>query len=331
MTYIVRRLLQTVITLFLLSVLFFLLVRLQPYNPCASGTLGCTELLHFDEPLSTQYISWMGAILHGDFGISTDGDPIGTLLVQKLPPTAELVLISLLLQQMIALPLGILSAYKPYSVTDSVLTVVSYVALSLPAFALGYFLISLFSVQWNMLPVAGYENSEYPLLWTHDWFSAFVANPGLILGDLARHLVMPVFTLTLTGIAVDSRFMRASMLQVMHQDFMRTARAKGLPRRSIIFKHAFRNALLPIITNFGLYLPALIGGVVVVESVFTWGGIGYIFAQAVSGGRTGYFDTPLIQTLVMLSTLAVVLANLLADLAYAVLDPRIRYGGDSGI
>jgi peptide/nickel transport system permease protein len=151
-------------------------------------------------------------------------------------------------------------------------------------------------------------------------------------GDLARHLFLPVLVLTLSGIAVDSRFMRASMLQVLHQDYIRTARAKGLRRRAVILKHAFRNALLPVLTNFGLYVSSLIGGVVVVEMVFQWEGLGSAFGAAVgvdssSGGLaigTGNGDFPFIQATLMLATLTVVLANLLVDLAYVWLDPRIR-------
>ena len=154
------------------------------------------------------------------------------------------------------------------------------------------------------------------------------SDPGFILGDLLQHLILPAFTLTIGGIAIDSRFMRAAMLQVLHQEYIRTARAKGLPRRTVIFKHAFRNALLPIITNIGLYLPAFIGGVVVVESVFTWGGLGYAFSQAINGGPFGggfgVGDIPTLQALVMLSAAAVTIANLIADLSYAWLDPRIR-------
>jgi peptide/nickel transport system permease protein len=321
--YIVRRLAQAAATLFLLSILFFLLSRLNPSTPCF--TLGCTENLHLDEPLSNQYLTWIGQLLHGDFGTSTFGQSVGTVILEHLPPTVVLVGVSLIIQQLIALPLGIFAALRPYSARDQLLTFGSYVALSLPAFVLGFVLIYIFAVQLGLLPTAHYEDPSVPLLWTPAWFSALLSNPGYVLGDLTRHLILPVFTLTVTGIAIDSRFMRAAMLQVLHQEYIRTAKAKGLKRRSIIFKHALRNALLPIITNLGLYLPALIGGVVVVETVFTWGGLGYTFSQSIGGYYGG--DLPTMEALVMLSALAVVLANLLADLAYAWLDPRIRYEG----
>ncbi len=329
--YIARRLIQAVITLLVLSLIFFLLLRLSPGAGCVGASQGCTELLHLDQPIANQYLFWLGDILHGNFGISARGDPIGTMILQKLPPTILLVGVSFVLQQLIALPLGILAALRPYSLADQGLTFASYVALSLPAFLVGFFLIFLFAVHWNLLPVAHYEDVSAPLLLTSDWFSALRSDPGYILGDLLQHLILPAFTLTIGGIAVDSRFMRAAMLQVLHQEYIRTAKAKGLPRRTVIFKHAFRNALLPIITNIGLYLPTFIGGVVVVETVFTWGGLGYAFSQAINVGGFGGFggsfvsgDLPTLQALVMLSAAAVTIANLLADLSYAWLDPRIR-------
>ncbi len=323
--YIVRRLVQSVVTLFILSIMFFLLARQVAGNPCA--TLGCNELLQLDQPITTQYLSWIGHIARGDFGTSSTGQAVGDVILQKLPPTIVLVGVSLVIQQMIALPLGILAALRPYSIPDQVLTFLSYVGLSIPAFLLGFFLIYLLAVHWQWFPVAHYEDVAAPLLFTSDWFSALWSDPGYILGDLARHLALPVFALTVTGIAVDSRFMRAAMLQVLAQDYIRTATAKGLPRRRVIFKHAFRNALLPIITNIGLYLPALLGGVVAVEAVFTWGGLGYAFQQAIGYG--GQSDFTFIESLAMLSAVAAILANLMADVAYALLDPRIRYGARS--
>ena len=324
--YIVRRLVQSVVTLFILSIMFFLLARQVAGNPCGTDQ-GCTELLQLDQPIVNQYLSWIGHIARGDFGTSSTGQAIGEVILQKLPPTIVLVGVSLVIQQLIALPLGILAALRPYSIPDQVLTFLSYVGLSIPAFLLGFFLIYLLAVHWQWFPVAHYEDVAAPLLFTSDWFSALWSDPGYILGDLARHLALPVFALTVTGIAVDSRFMRAAMLQVLAQDYIRTATAKGLPRRRVIFKHAFRNALLPIITNIGLYLPALLGGVVAVEAVFTWGGLGYAFQQAIGASAYGgQSDFTFIESLAMLSAVATILANLLADVAYALLDPRIRYG-----
>jgi peptide/nickel transport system permease protein len=325
-TYVVRRLIQAGITLVLLSIVFFLLVRFRPGGPCSGPDLfkhaafGCAENLHLDEPISNQYLYWLGSLLHGDFGSSVTGVSVRALIMQKLPPTLLLVVVSLTIQQLIALPLGMLAALRQYSFFDQLLTVGSYFFLSLPAFLLGMFLISLFAVSLGLLPVGHPDDVALPLLGSVAWFGLLWQNPALALGDMIQHLLLPGFVLASTGIAIDSRFMRASLLQVLHQDYIRTARAKGLRRRRIIFKHALRNALLPIVTNIGLYLPALLGGVVVVETVFTWGGLGYTFSSAILDGP----DFPTLQALVLLSALTVVVANLLADLTYAWLDPRIR-------
>jgi peptide/nickel transport system permease protein len=242
------------------------------------------------------------------------------LIELKLPATLLLMGSSYLLQEMVALPLGVFAALKQYSLFDQIFTFFSYVGLAMPAFWLGLILIFLFSVHFNWLPAGRIEDVALPVFWSHGWFVLLRHDPGLVLGDMARHLVLPVFVLVITGIASDARFMRGSMLEVVRQDYIRTARAKGLTPRVVIFKHAFRNALLPIITNIGLYLPALIGGTVIVETIFSWGGLGYVYYTSITEQ-----DYPVIQAISMVGALAVLLANLLTDLAYAWVDPRIRY------
>jgi peptide/nickel transport system permease protein len=326
-TYIIRRLIQAAFLLFLLSIIFFLLARLQPGGACGAfvGTT-CETRFHVDQPISNQYVQFVGSYIHGDFGTNIGGQSIAAEIRYKLPPTLLLVAVSFILQQLIALPLGMFAALRQYSFFDQALTFGSYVALSLPAFLLGLFVVYFFSVQWQLLPSGHAEDATLPLFWSSDWFSALWHDPALTLGDLLRHLILPAFVLTLTGIAIDSRFMRAAMLQVIHEDYIRTAKAKGLTRRSIVFKHAFRNALLPIITNMALYLPALLGGVVVVETVFSWGGLGYLFSTAIRGNLAIVVtDYATLQALLLLSAFTVILTNLLADLAYGWLDPRIRF------
>jgi len=330
-TYIVRRLLQAVFILFGLSIVFFVILHITPGGPCAAfegqsargaaQAHACIIRLGLDRPLVFQYFSQMGLYAHGDLGTSvTAGSSVASVIAQKLPSTILLVGLAYTLQQMIALPLGIFAALKQYTFFDQAFTVLSYVGLSMPTFWLGLILIFFFAVQLNWLPAGRVEDVTIPVFWTHDWFVQLGQNPGLLLGDLARHLIMPVFVLMIVGIAVDSRFMRGSMLEVIRQDYIRTAKAKGLSRRSVIFKHAFRNALLPIITNIGLFLPALLGGAVIVESIFSWGGLGYQYITAITEQ-----DYPVIQALSMVSALAVLIANLLTDLAYAWVDPRIRF------
>lgn len=329
-TYIVRRLIQSFFILIGLSVVFFVILHLTPGGPCAayeggglSGAIRaqvCIKRLGLDKPLVVQYATQMGTYLHGDLGISNFGQPVVAIILSKLPATILLMATSYFLQQMIALPLGMFAALRQYSLPDQIFTFFSYVGLSMPTFWLGLILIFVFAVHWTVLPPGRVEDVTLPVFWTHSWFQTLGHNPGLILGDLVKHLIMPVFVLMIVGVAGDSRFMRASMLDVMHQDYIRTAKAKGLTRRAVIFKHAFRNAVLPIITNIALFLPALIGGAVITETVFTWGGIGYLFYQSIQSS-----DYPTIQALLMIGALATLLANLLADLTYAWVDPRIRY------
>jgi peptide/nickel transport system permease protein len=316
--YIVRRLIQTVFMLFVLSILFFLLVRYQPTSGCAAQ-LGCQELLKLDEPITTQYITYVTNMLHANPGVSTSGTPVATLIAQRLPATIILIGTGLVLQQLIALPLGILGAVRQYSRYDQILTFISYLLLSMPAGVLGTLCIFFLAQLLGWFPQGGSDDLSLDPVGSSGWFAAMGHDPGFVLGDLLRHLVLPACVLAASGIAIDSRFMRSAMLQVLHQDYIRTATAKGVPRHLVIFKHAFRNALLPIITNLGLYLPALIGGAILVDGVFSYGGLAYLF-----GGNN---DFPTMQSVLLLCAVTALLGNLLADVGYAALDPRIRYDG----
>lgn len=329
-TYIIRRLIQALLILIGLSVVFFVILHLTPGGPCAAFEGGgvksaaqeaaCVQRLGLDRPLFVQYVAQMGTYLQGNLGTSNFGNSVNSEITTKLPATILLMGSSYLIQQMIALPLGIFAALRQYSVGDQIFTFMSYVGLSMPTFWLGLILIFIFAWHWTVLPAGRIEDVTLPIFWSHAWFVALGHNPGLILGDLLRHLVMPMFVLMITGIAADSRFMRASMLEVINQDYIRTAKAKGLTRRAVIFKHAFRNAVLPIITNIALYLPALVGGAIITETIFSWGGIGLLFYNSLQEN-----DYPTLQALLMIGALAVLVANLLADLTYAWVDPRIRY------
>lgn len=328
--YIIRRLIQAIFIMVGLSVVFFVILHLTPGGPCAafegSGIQGrarevaCIKRLGLDKPLIVQYVAQMGTYLHGDLGTSNYGYSVTSMIVQKLPATILLMGTSYFLQQLIALPLGVFAALKQYSFFDQLFTFFSYVGLSMPTFWLGLILIYFFAVHWTFLPPGRIEDVTIPVFWSGAWFTVLKQNPGLVLGDIARHLVMPMFVLMITGVATDSRYMRASMLEVINQDYIRTAKAKGLKRSTVVFKHAFRNAVLPIITNIALYLPALVSGAVITETIFSWGGIGYLFITSI-----GANDYPMLQAILMISALAVLLANLLADLTYAWVDPRIRY------
>lgn len=329
--YIVRRIFQSIVILFGLSILFFAILHLTPGGPCSAYEPGggvaalvrmktCNARLHLNDPIVTQYVDWISNYLHGDLGTTIGGNSVAAEILQKLPATILLATVSYFFQQLLALPLGMFSALRQYSFFDQLFTFGSYAGLSMPTFWLGLILIYVFAVHWTLLPAGRVEDVTIPIFWSHAWFQGLVHNPGLILGNLAQHLVLPAFTLMFVGIAVDSRFMRASMLEVLNQDYIRTATAKGLTRRVVIFKHAFRNAVLPIITNIALYLPALVGGFIITETVFSWDGIGYTFITSITTDDYG-----VVLAILMMTSLAVLVANLLADLTYAWVDPRIRY------
>lgn len=336
--YIIRRLGQSLIVLFLLSVMFFLLARQQFGNECVSTNLttqlSCDSLLHLDQPVPEQYVSWIGDLAHGNLGSTPQGVPVYTQIGQALPPTLLLMFISIVLQQIIAIPLGIFSAVRQYSGIDYLLTLLSYALLSIPSFVLGIVLLRVFSVGIGWFPTGKPEAAIIPLLGSGDWWSMLLSDPRLILGDLVLHFALPVAVLTALGVANDSRIVRTAMLQVLHQEYTRTAKAKGVRRRSIVLRHVFKNALLPIVTNIGLYLPTLIGGTVIVETVFTFGGLGQQFASTASGLSAGYTygnsGAPFVITTLLLASIVVLLANLLTDLVYGLLDPRIRVGETKG-
>jgi peptide/nickel transport system permease protein len=329
-TYIVRRILQAILILFGLSIVFFLILHLTPGGPCqafegqgfaaAAKEQACTHRLGLDQPFVVQYFKLMGTYSHGDLGTSIWGTPVNSEVTASLPATILLIGSSYLIQQMIALPLGVFAALRQYTFFDQLFTFVSYVGLAMPTFWLGLLLVFTFAVHFQWFPPGRVEDLTMPLFWTGPWFDLLRHDPGLVLGDLVRHLTLPMVTLIVVGIAVDSRFMRSSMLEVIRQDYIRTAKAKGLAPRVVIFKHAFRNALLPIITNVGLYLPALLGGAVITETIFTWNGLGYLYIHSINVN-----DYPTIQALSMIGALAVLMSNLLTDLTYAWVDPRIRY------
>jgi peptide/nickel transport system permease protein len=272
--------------------------------------------------LPVQYWRWLSAVAHGDFGEDYTGLPVIETLKVRLPATILLITSAYLVQELIALPLGLLGALKRYSLYDHVLTCVSYVGLALPTFWLGLMLILVFAVTLGWFPPGGIVNpsTSIPPFGTAPYWVYLLAQPAEALGDLLTHLLLPVATLAVIGIGTDSRFMRASMLDVIGLDYVRTARAKGLPQHTVVLKHALRNALLPIITNAGLFIPTLVSGAIITETIFGWPGMGQYFISAL-----GNHDTNTLQVVLLLSALFVLIGNLVADLMYAWVDPRIRY------
>jgi peptide/nickel transport system permease protein len=311
--YLLRRLGQSLVLLLLISAIGFAILHLAPGGPLAQFALtpGMTQAdlariahqMGLDRPLPLQYWEWFRRMLLGDWGHSyRDGQPVLAVIGSHLPATLELMLSSTLIAVLLGGWVGVLGALRRYSLFDYLATVGAMVALSIPTFWFGLVVIYAFSVKLPLLPAGG----------------MFTIGDGSFL-DYLRHLIGPALVLALVTVAIWSRYMRSAMLEATGQDFVRTAIAKGLPRRVVILRHALRNALLPMITLAGLQLPTLLGGALVTETVFTWPGMGRLFLDSI-----GYRDYPVVMGLLMFTAILVLIGNLAADLLYAVYDPRIR-------
>jgi len=322
--YALRRLLLAIPLLVGITFVSFLVIHLAPGEPVElqTGDLSVQgdarqkqalrELYGLDQPLPVQYGRWLSRLARLDFGrsFSPDGRPVLTKIAERLPVTLLLNVVEMLIILALAVPIGVLSATRQYSTFDKVTTVFVFLGFATPDFWLALLLMILFGVQLGWLPISGLRsfNWEYLSFWQQQV-------------DFLAHLVLPIAVATFGGLAGFSRYMRQSMLEVVRQDYIQSALAKGLAERVVIGKHALRNAMLPIVTILGLSLPGLIGGSVIVESVFAIPGMGQLMVQAVFER-----DYPVIMgNLVIVASLTLV-ANLIADLAYGLVDPRIRVG-----
>ncbi len=312
--FIARRLLQMIPVLFFVSVIIFVLINLVP-GDAARLFLGqeatpdaLTALRHemgLDRPLHMQYLRWVGGMLHGDFGHSfKDNRPVLTTLLLKIPVTAELTAAAALISWMIAIPAGILAAWRQRTAVDHGATAVALLGLSIPNFWLGIMLIYLFAVNLRWLPASGFA----PL--TVD------------LGQNLRTLIMPAFVLGIFFAAIVTRQLRSSMLEVLSADFVRTARAKGLGQKGVLVRHALRNAVIPVVTVMGIQLAILFGGAVITETIFALPGLGRLAVESIYTR-----DYPMLEGVVMFSALAVLLINFLVDVTYSLIDPRIKLAG----
>jgi peptide/nickel transport system permease protein len=331
--YLVRRAAQAVPTLLLISLVLFFGMHALPGGPTAAfGTnphmsaAARQAIIHhwgLDQPLPQQYLAWVRSMVTGDWQFSFFlNRPVREVIFERLPATLILMGTAYFIQQLLALPSGIYAALRRYSPFDQALTLLSYLFYSMPTFWLGLVLILALAVQFPAFPVAGIIDVRVTgAPWgSGDFVSWFGHHPLEGLGQIVHHLILPAFTVALVGMAGDFRFMRASMLDAVHQDYVRTARAKGMEERTVVLKHALRNALLPVITNAALVLPALFSGAVVTEAIFSWPGMGQLFYQALSA-----YDYTVMMGVLFVSSVLIVVFNLLADLAYAVVDPRIAY------
>jgi len=262
-------------------------------------------------------------VFHADFGVSVQsGEPVVNQITRAALPTLILAGIAFIVWISLALLIGVYSAVKRYSFFDQASTVFAYIGFAMPTFWLGIMLIYLFSGPGlNILPASGINDiRQSSAFGTPAYWQYFGGHPIPAIKDIGRHLILPVFTLVVVNVAGDSRFVRASMLEALSQDYVRTAKAKGASNGSVTFKHALRNAMLPVLTNIGLEIPFLFSGALVTESIFSWPGIGKLTLEA-----TQKFDYPILMGILMITAALVVLANLLADIAYAFVDPRIKY------
>lgn len=326
--YALRRLVLALPLLIGITFISFAVIHLAPGEPVdlQAGDLSAQssaqsrqllrEMYGLDKPLVVQYWNWLGRLVRLDFGRSfaPDARPVLQKIGERLPVTLLLNIAELLIIVSLAVPIGVFSATRQYSLFDKITTVFVFVGFATPDFWLALLLMILFGAELGWLPISGLRslNWEYLAFWRQQW-------------DFLSHLILPILVATFGGMAGFSRYMRQSMLEVIRQDYVQSARAKGLAERVVIGKHALRNALLPLVTILGLSLPGLIGGSVIVESIFAIPGMGQLMVQAVFER-----DYPVIMgNLVIVATLTLV-ANLVADIAYGLVDPRIRLGARAG-
>lgn len=323
-SYILRRVLQAIPILFGVAVIVFLIIQLAPGSPVdrfrtprvsPAQIQALIVQYGLDKPVGEQFVKWISSFAQvwrpDAWGFSfLDGQPVLSKIVERVPATLRLMGASLLVTIIFAIPIGVLAAVKQYSWTDKIITTLATIGYAVPSFILGLYTLYVGGVLLKgpsgtgLFPLFGMQS----LGKTSDF------------GDLLWHLALPVTSLAIQQVAGWARYMRSSMLEVLHQDYVRTAKAKGLPARAVLGKHALRNALIPIITLLGLSIPALLAGAAITETIFSYPGLGSMFVQSV-----GTRDYPVVLALTMVGAVTVILGNLLADVLYAVVDPRIKY------
>jgi len=323
--YILKRLLQAIPLLIGIVTVAFFIVHLAPGDPMDmyfnrykyGGDMLDPEVIQLyrqkyglDQPIHMQYVKWMENIIRGDLGESYRYHrPVTDLLKERVPYTLQLAILALLVDALLGISLGIISAIKQYSTADKVTTMGSLFIYSIPGFWFAIMLVLIFSVKLGWFPISQTRSLDYALM------SAFEK-----LLDRLWHLVLPVFVLGVASAAGTARYMRSRLLEVLSEEYIIAARARGLKEKTVILKHALRNAMIPIITIYGMSLPFLFGGAVLIEKVFAWPGMGLLAVEAVSNR-----DYPLVLAITMISAVLVILGNLLADITYALVDPRVSY------
>ncbi|WP_019587659.1 ABC transporter permease [Deinococcus apachensis] len=313
-TYLLKRLIGAVPLLLGVSLILFGVLHLAPGGPLdvyADNPSVSPEALAqmrtafgLDQPLPVQYVSWVTAFFQGEWGFSIrTARPVVQEIAERVGPTLLLGGTSFVVSLLIAIPLGVLSAVRKYSAVDYVITFLSFLGVSMPVFWLALMLQLVFAVQWRLLPSAGMQT---------------IGSDSVL--DIARHLILPAGILAFASVAGWSRYMRSSMVEVLAQDYVRTAKAKGVSGRRVVYRHALRNGLIPIITVVALDFATILSGAVITETIFAWPGMGRLFIESMNGR-----DYPVLMALMMVGSFALIVSNFVADLAYAAADPRIRY------
>lgn len=320
-TYIFRRLLGIVPLLLGITIISFIVIHLAPGKPTTldnalnpkisfEARQRLEKLYGLDKPLFAQYSGWLWRMARFDFGRSIgDNRLVLDKIKERIPVTLAINILSLFFILIFAIPIGVKSALMPDKIFDKAMTVFVFIGFSVPAFWLALLLMNFFGVKLGWLPISGIKSLD---------FEYFTFWQKII--DVSKHLVLPLFVSSITGLAGVSRYMRSSMIEALNQPYIYTARAKGVPEDKIAYKHAFRNAILPIVTILGLSVPGLLGGSVIFESIFALPGIGRLFYEAVM-----MRDYPLIMAEVVIGAILTMVGNLAADISYAYVDPRIRY------
>ncbi|WML56014.1 ABC transporter permease [Neobacillus sp. PS2-9] len=316
--YLIKRLLQSIPILIGISIMTFAIMQLAPGNPMqtmidpkisAEEIERAQENLGLNDSLPVQYFNWITQILQGNLGYTIKtGQPVGQLILERLPATLLLTGTAFIIAFVFGVPLGVYSATKRNKLPDYVLTVMSFIGISIPSFFFGLGMIFIFALKLGWLPTSGMVTigADYT------GFALFM--------DYFKHVIMPALVLALPTVAVVMRFTRSSMLEVLNQEFIRTADSKGLSKAKVYLKHALRNALIPVITIFGLSIPFLFGGAYITEHIFNWPGMGSLGIQSIVAR-----EYPVIMALNLFTSILVMTGNLLADVMYAWADPRIRY------
>ncbi len=315
--YLIRRILISIPTLVAISIVIFTILALAPGDPLAEFAMNpavppevrqrIRKSMGLDDPIPVRYIKWASSMLRGDFGYSfRSKSPVIDLIRQRLPTTLYVIGTAYLVSVLIAIPVGVLSAIRQYSIFDNIATTLAFIGFSLPTFVTGILFILLFSVKLGWLPMI---------------YRTTIETEGLAgLWEKIKQALMPIMVLGLFETAALTRYTRAAMLETIHQDYVRTARAKGLAERVVILQHAMRNALIPVVTIVALSIPGIFTGAVITEQIFRVPGMGSLLISAIRDN-----DTPVIMAITIIFSALVVLFNLIADILYGVLDPRIKY------